>query len=163
MADFTLESFATELTGMALAVHHESERALERAARVVEKEAKRSIGDYQNAAAPFAGWAELADSTKEDRVRQGYPENEPELRDGTMRDGIEHTVIMHDVSGVAYVGSDSQILEWQELGTSKMPPRSILGGALVRKEEKVAELIGGSVYAALTGDQVHGGKIPLID
>lgn len=163
MPDFSLESFAAELTGLAMAVHLESEKALERAAVLVENEAKRSIGHYQGAAGPFAAWAELADSTKDDRVHQGYPENEPELRDGTMRDGIEHTVQMDGFSGEAQIGSDSQILEWQELGTSRMPPRSILGGALVRKSEDVAELIGGSVYGALVGDEVHNGAIPLID
>lgn len=163
MSLMSLAGFAAKLGELAIAVHEESKHALERSAEMVEAEAKRSIGTYQDAAAPFAAWPELADSTKADRVRQGFPENEPELRTGEMRASIEHMVEMHGVDGTAYVGSDSEKLEFQELGTSKMPPRSILGGALMRKEDAVRKVIGGYIYGALAGEEVHNKAIDLIE
>ena len=162
MSDFSLLGFAAKLTELTVVVHEESKHALERAAVIVEKEAKASVGTYQDEAGPFAAWAELADSTKADRLRQGFSENDPELRTGEMRDSIEHTVIMDGFSGEAHVGSDDEILEYQELGTSKMPPRSILGGALFREADAVVEIIGSSVYGALIGKEVHEGEIAVI-
>ncbi|HQU04297.1 MAG TPA: hypothetical protein PLT25_06220 [Acidocella sp.] len=162
MSEMSILGFIGKLSDMTLAAHEIGHHALERAAVLVEQEAKSSIGHYQDAAGPFAGWAELADATKADRVRQGYPENEPELRDGSMRDGIEHTVVMTGFNGEAHIGSDDPILEYQELGTKKMPPRSILGGALFRESDKVAEIIGRTVYGALVGEKVFNGSIPVI-
>jgi len=158
----TLSDFALELGRLTTRVHEESHHALERAAKVVEKEAKASIGEYQTKAGQFVAWAPLADSTVADKERLGYaPPDNPELRTGTMRESIEHTVKMESFDGVAYIGSDSKIMEWQELGTSKMPPRSILGGAAVRKADDVAKLVGGSVYGALVGGGVYGGRLPI--
>ncbi|MDR3736035.1 MAG: hypothetical protein P4L10_10930 [Acidobacteriaceae bacterium] len=162
MSDMSILGFIAKVSDMTIAVHEAGYHALERAAVLVEKEAKSSIGTYQSAAGPFAAWAELADATKADRVRQGYTENDPELRDGTMRDGIEHTVVMRGFDGEAHIGSDDPILAYQELGTSKMPPRSILGGALFREADKVAEIIGHTVYGALIGEEVFAGSIPVI-
>ena len=51
---------------------------MERAAKVVEREAKSEIGEYQDSTiSPFPAWAELADSTKDNRVRLGFTENDP--------------------------------------------------------------------------------------
>ena len=48
----------------------EAERkALEKAAKIVEAEAKRRIGHYQAQTGPFAPWAPLADSTLADKER----------------------------------------------------------------------------------------------
>jgi HK97 gp10 family phage protein len=157
MADFTLAGFVEHLAVLAVELVHAEHTALEEAALLIENEAKAAIGEYQQAAGPFDAWAELADSTKADRLEQGYPENEPELRTGELRDSIEHTVHGRE----ADIGSDSEILEYQELGTSKMPARSILGGAAVRKEAEVVELIGEGVNAALIGGSVTNGLLRL--
>ena len=63
-------------------------RAVVHCATLVEEEAKAEIGTYQDQAGPFIAWPELADSTKEDRTRQGFTENDPGLRSGAMRDSI---------------------------------------------------------------------------
>ena len=147
MADLSIAEFVARLAEMTIATEHETRAALEEAALVVQIEAKEEIGHYQPEAGPFAAWAELADSTKADRLRQGYTENDPLLREGDLRDGIERTVQGH----VAYVGSDSPIAEYQELGTSRIPPRSFLGGALVRKSHEVVEICSSHIVGALTG------------
>ena len=138
--------FAVQGSEIVIALHE----GLEKAAQIVEDEAKSEIGTYQGGVGGiFAGWQELADSTKADRVAQGFPENEPLLRTGEMRDSIDHSV-----EGLtALVGSDSDIALWQELGTDKIPPRSFLGGAAFRKQDEVAEIIGDAGFAVLAGGE----------
>jgi hypothetical protein len=147
MQEFTLGGFITHLGVMAAEMVVAEHEGLERAAEIIEIEAKDSVGHYQQASGPFAAWATLSDATKEDRANRGYPEDEPELRDGTLRDSIEHKVVGKE----AEVGSDNPIMEYQELGTSRIPPRSILGGAAVRKGEEASEALGEDVVLALYG------------
>ncbi len=155
--EFSLEGFIAHMGFMAIEVEHQIEHDLEHAAQVVEDETKSSLGEYQDAAGPFAAWAELAQSTKDDRVRQGYPENDPELRDGTLRSSYEHTVHGHE----ADIGSDDPVAEYQELGTDRMPARSILGGAAVRSTPEVLMIMGEGMVTALVGKQVHLGRLNL--
>jgi HK97 gp10 family phage protein len=150
---------AKHLLETVVAQHEMQQKGLEKAARVVEKRAKEKIGEYQDQVGPFIAWPELADSTKADRLRKGFSEDEPLLRTGAMRDSIEHMV----VDNAAYVGSNSDIAVFQELGTSKMPPRSFLGGALAEKTDDVCEIIGESTYNALIGKDVVGGKMEIGD
>ena len=155
MMEFNLLGFAEHLGKLVIAEAIETEHMLTTAAEVIEKEAKAEIGHYQSAAGPFAAWAELADSTKNDRVSKGFPENDPLLRTGEMRDSIEHTVRGRE----AHVGSDNDKAVWQELGTGHIPPRSFLGGAAFRKAPEVAEKIGADTVAYLTGASVYNGKM----
>lgn len=155
MMEFSLTGFAAHLGRLVIAEAIETEHALETVARIVEKEAKAEIGHYQSAAGPFVAWAELADSTKEDRAKHGFPENDPLLRTGEMRDSIEHTVHGHE----ADIGSNDDKAVWQELGTATIPPRSFLGGAAFRKEHEVVEHIGADTFAYLCGASVYGGKM----
>lgn len=162
MRDFTLAGFLAHISAMAAKMHREMHHALERAAVVVETEAKAELGTYQDQAGPFAGWAELADSTKADRVAQGYTENEPGLRSGEMRDGIGHHVEMTGVmTGEAQIGSNDDKMLWFELGTANQPPRSALGGALVRKSDEVTKIIGHGAVKGLVGEGVAGGFLPI--
>jgi hypothetical protein len=147
LKEFSLLGFAEHLGVLAAEMVVAEHEGLERAATIIEREAKASVGHYQDAAGPFVAWAELADATKADRLHQGFPENEPELRTGALRDSIEHKVGEKE----AEVGSDSPIMEYQELGTIRIPPRSILGGAAARKGEEAAEAIGQDVFLALVG------------
>ncbi len=153
----SLTGFAAFLAAATLRVEEEQRQALERAAQVVEAEAKRSLGHYQEAAGPFAGWAALAEATRDDRVHHGYPEDEPLLRDGTLRDSIGHAVDGDE----AVVGSNDPVAEYQELGTDRIPPRSFLGGAAVRKGEEVARIVGRGVTSALVGGGVHEGRMEI--
>lgn len=157
MKEFSILGFVEHLAVMAaemVVVEHE---ALERAAEVIEHEAKESVGHYQEQSGPFAAWDPLAEATMADRAAKGFPEDEPELRTGEMRDSIEHVVIGHE----AEIGSNSEILEWQELGTAKMPPRSVLGGAAARKADAVSAEIGREVVAALVGDEVFQKRLAI--
>ena len=147
MREFSLLGFAAHLVASEVAMHHAEHEGLERAARIVEAEAKSEIGHYQDAAGSFEGWAELAESTKADRAAKGFPEDEPLLRTGEMRDGIGHIVEGNE----AVVGSNDDKAVWQEFGTGRIPPRSFLGGAAVRRGEHVARIIGRECVVALVG------------
>lgn len=153
-------SFLEFATFLGDVVVHELEAehlALEAAAKVIEKRSKEKIGEYQAQIADFVAWAELADATKDDRVRQGYSENEPGLRSGEMRDSIEHQVDHSE----ANIGSNDDHLVYFELGTQHQPPRSVLGGAAAEKADEVAEIIGTAVELALVGEQVSERKLPI--
>lgn len=139
-AEFSLTSFAALTTSMIFEVDHAQHKALEEAAKIVEEEAKRVIGTYDY------GWTPLAASTKADRVHKGFPADEPLLRTGAMRDSIEHKVIS---SREAAIGSNNDIAVYQELGTSKIPPRSFLVQAAIHKEADVAHEIGRHTLRAL--------------
>lgn len=173
MMEFDLLGFATHLGKLTVLVAVEQHEGLERAAVVVEKAAKGKLGEYQGAAAPFVGWAELADSTKEERVDQGYPENEPELRSGILRDSIEHTagdteadigvpdkMVQHPYHPKPE--NIGEIAEAQELGLAHLPPRSFLGAAGVEKADEVVEILGAAVVGALIGEAVHNKRIPIL-
>ena len=150
-----LLELAAKLGEIALQQHEMEGNALEKAAVVVEDRAKEKIGEYQEQAGPFIAWPELADATKEDRLRQGYTENDPGLRSGEMRASIEHEVQVPE----AQVGSNDDKLVWFELGTIKQPPRSVLGGAVVDEMDRICEIVGEHAVAALVGKGVHGGKM----
>lgn len=122
---------------------------LEVATAILQKEIKGEFGHYQPAEGPFAAWPELAESTKADRVAQGYTENDPLLRRGDLRDSIERE--SSDWEGI--VGSTSEIMPFHEFGTSKMPPRPAFGPALYRKAEEIAHLIGSFAVSGLVGYQ----------
>lgn len=148
MKDFTeLSQFAAHLTMLIpkalIAAHH----GLEHASQVVEKAAKEEFGNYQVEAGPFLAWDDLKDSTKADRVRKGWPEDEPLLRSGALRDSITHEV--HGLEAV--VGSDSEVMVYQELGTTKMAPRAVLGPAAIRTEKIVGRILGNAVGRAIAG------------
>jgi hypothetical protein len=123
------------------------EAVLEKACSMVEKEAKAVIGTYDY------GWPQLAESTQEQRSRLGYAANEPLLREGHMRDSISHVVVPSEHAG--YVGSTSKIAAYQELGTGRIPPRSLLAGATMHKEHEIHEMMG----RAMAGVMMRGGAI----
>ena len=93
------------------------------AASYVQEAAKEKFGFYQK------GWEELAPATKQDRARHGYPENEPLLRDGTLRDSVG--IRMRPLG--ASIGSDDPVMIYQEKGTTRtgwkgakgIPPRPV--------------------------------------
>lgn len=138
MREFTLSGFAAFLSTMSFleAQHH----ALEKSAQIVEEEAKRVIGTYDY------GWPPLAESTKAERVALGFAADEPLLRTGELRGSIEHQANSFE----ARIGSNEDKAVWQELGTSRIPPRSFLAGALQHKVPEILEEIGREIVGVLT-------------
>jgi phage gpG-like protein len=78
--------------------------------------------------------------------------NTPLLETGEMRDSIAWNSDQHE----GYVGSNSEILRYQEFGTSRgIPPRPVLGLAAAQNEGKVEEIaekdVARAINAALGG------------
>lgn len=143
-----LSDFVEYLGKLPRSVRVATQRSLEAGAEILEGEAIDIIGTYQRSGlGPFAAWEELAQSTKEQRARLGYSDNDPGLRSGAMRDSITHRVGI----GEAVIGSNDQHLVWFELGTVHQSPRSVLGIAGYRKAPEVATLIGKQVARAVAG------------
>ncbi len=123
-----------------------AQKTLDKAAAVVQQAAKDRIGvPEQPAAGPFVAWAPLADSTQEERARLGYPPADALLRSGETRDSIER----NSEGSQAVVGSNSDILLWQELGTRSIPPRSVLGAAAVEEGDRVTRMLGQAVVKGI--------------
>lgn len=158
----SFEAFGRFLEKVAVVV--EADRsALDRATALIQKTAKAKIGDYQPGAGPFVPWAQLAPSTIAEKQSLGYTgqvsEDDPLLRTGDMRESIERRF---DHS-VGLVGSDSDVMVYQELGTRTIPPRSVLGSAAVETADKVAKIVGEQTVIALMGEHVFGGRIPIYE
>jgi HK97 gp10 family phage protein len=134
-----------------IAIAAELRRGLEASAKAIEETAKAEIGKYQPEIGPFPEWPELAESTQQDRERQGYPANEPLLRRGDLRDSIERQVGNLE----AVIGSKSEIAAYQEFGTDKIPARPFMGPAAFRNKDKIAKAVGAAVVSGLFG----GGRI----
>lgn len=164
MHEFNIMEAIVKMAEVAIAIEHETHKALEHAATLVEKEAKAEVGHYQAEAGPFEAWKPLAETTLEGwrghpgKVDLGYsPPDNPLLREGDLRESIGHVVHSHE----AAIGSSSDVAVYQELGTSRMSARSFLGGAAVRKEGEVVELLGEGVLAGLVGEEVAGRYLPI--
>lgn len=145
----SLAEFAERLALASVAVVAAEQKALKQCARIIEKTAKEQIGEYQPAVGPFAAWEPLADSTEAEKARLGYPVDAPLLREGDLRDSIEH-----EVQGMeAVIGSKSEIAEYQEFGTEKIPPRPFIGPAAFRNREKIHSILGAALVAGMVGGE----------
>ena len=143
----SFEAFGAHLIALGIKEHLIQHELLEQACVEIEALSKQKIGEYQQAAGPFEAWASLAESTKEQRVAQGYSEDDPGLRSGQMRDSIEHKVSGHE----GHVGSNDDNLLWFELGTVKQPARSVLGASAFELEPHIRREIGLEYTAFLSG------------
>lgn len=140
MPDFgSLAAFASHVTGMIAHVEHAKHEALDEAAKTVQDGAKENIGTYT------LGWPQLAEATQRQREAMGFSANEPLLRRGDLRDSIQRTVDRDE----AHVGSNMDEAVWQELGTSRIPPRSFLMGTALQRESEIKHLLGAKAVAAL--------------
>lgn len=143
----SISEFSGHLLKMAAAERVALEQGIKQASSLIENTAKSEFGVYQPEVGPFQGWAELAESTKEDRARKGFPEDEPLLRTGKLKDSISHKI-----KGLeAAIGSDSDVMVYQEFGTQKIPPRPVLGPAAYRNKKKIKKIIGAAAVTGLLG------------
>ena len=82
-------------------------------------------------------WPPLAPATIEDKEHKGFGVPDPLLRTGEMRDSIEMEIEPAELE--VAIGSTMKIAAYQEIGTTKIPPRPFLGLAA---EHALAEFDG---------------------
>ena len=145
-SDFeSVTAFILHLAKVEVAVHAAARHALDKAAQVIEKDAKGQLGHYQADAGPFNAWAELAESTQRERERLGFAPNDPLERTQALKNSISREV----QGSEAVVGSTSDVMVWQELGTAKIPPRPVLGPAAFKNKDRIEAILGQAVMHAL--------------
>lgn len=128
----TLADFIARTMLAAETAEHAEHEALEHIGARVEETAKSLLGHEQD------GWSELADYTLREKDRLSLPSPSPLLRKGEhIRDTIEHHVEGNRVE----IGSNSQVAQWQEEGTTKIPPRPFLSKAVVRDEHEIEAIL----------------------
>jgi hypothetical protein len=143
----SLGDFAAHLLTIDADLEVAREAAVVKGCQIFQKEAKAVIGTYKEG----YNWPQLAPATQEDRVSKGFPANEPLLRTGSLRESIEWTAPVYEGEEVCgYVGTNHPVAKYQELGTSKIPPHSFIGGASRAKEHEVVNAMEGMVEAAFT-------------
>jgi HK97 gp10 family phage protein len=109
-------------------LNHGEHEILEKTCVLLEDSAKNAIGndDY------IFGWPRLAQSTID---RKGF--ERPLYETGELQRSIEHNVDDRE----SFVGTDNPIAKFQEFGTSRIPARPFLGGALIAKEHEIGETV----------------------
>lgn len=133
-----LSQFANHLRKVTKEFQEKEIKALWMLGEHLENKAKAIIdeGILQQGGGEYASWAELADSTKAEKDRLGYAftdDYNPLLRTGSLRDSIKHIIRSEGAIKQLSVGSDEDIMVWQELGTFRIPPRSVLGLTFFRE------------------------------
>lgn len=131
--------------------------SMEAGAILVEASAKTEFGHYQREnMGEFAPWDELKDATKQQHIQaivdgEAAPdagENTPLLVKGDLRESIKHEAGPKEF----VVGSESEIMVYQEIGTPEgIPPRPVLGTAMYRDAEEVVNLVGRAVEDTIAG------------
>jgi hypothetical protein len=102
---------------------------LDKVGELAETMAVHYIGTYQT------GWPHLAESTLAKKSA-----DTPLLETGEMRDSI--TRELDPLELAVTVGSKSKIALWQEMGTSRIPPRPFLSLAMHRSLPFAQETFG---------------------
>ena len=146
----SLKAFSKHLDKVIKKYPQQEKAFLTTVGRFIEKESKSYIGHLQTT------WQELAESTKDQKESLGYGDAgndwQPLLRTGDMRDSIHYAVQLHDV----YIGSDSDILVYQELGTARMPARPVLGLAMYSNKKKLTKAVGNFMYSWISDTRLQG-------
>lgn len=138
---FDLLGFVAELPAIERDLHATGPMIIEQACKIVQKKAKAAIGKEHEL------WVPLKESTIADKQHHGFPTPKPLLRTGALRDSIQYQVHGLEVA----VRSDSPIAVYQELGTSRIPPRSFLVSSAIASEDKIHRMAAATTIAALSG------------
>jgi hypothetical protein len=147
---FTLLGFIAHLENVQHNVHEIGPRIIRKACEMVAAQARSAIGKQHEM------WPALAPATIADRVDKGFAANEPLLRTGQLRDSIQWTTSASGMEGA--VGSNSPNAVWQELGTSRIPPRSFLVSSAISMESKIHTMAARAVVAVLEGRGLHSSE-----
>ena len=146
-----LGTFAVHLAAREVALTKSLSVGMERALTVIENDAKDQIGHYQPGIGAFPAWADLAPSTEAEKARMGAPADAPLLRTGGLYASFGHDVVSPS-EGV--VGSTDPTMVFHEFGTARMPPRPVLGPAMLRSMPKVQKILGVALVEGIIGGEI---------
>jgi hypothetical protein len=95
------------------------------------------------------GWAPLAESTLKDKADKGFPVPSPLKRTGEMAESYKKELELAELAVV--VGSPEEKALWQEMGTSRIPPRPVVATAMSNSLPYAADVFGEIAVGLLTG------------
>jgi phage gpG-like protein len=145
MGAFTLLEFAAKLMAAEADMRLITPETIRAACQIVASAARDMIG------VPKPEWPALNPETLARKIA-----NTPLLETGAMRDSIQWNSDEHD----GYVGSNSKILQYQEFGTQKgLPPRPVLGLAVIKKEKEIERMAAKAVMSVLRGMGTNSSEI----
>lgn len=153
----SLDAFAVHLAGSVLAWKMTRRAALNEAAKIIKQDARKQIGNYQAAVGLYPEWAPLAESTEDEKARVGAPPDAPLLRFGDLQKSFRSTLVSDEE---VIVGSTDPVMEFHEFGTSKMPPRPVIGPAYFKNIDRIRALLGNAVLDAVLVGQRLGYRLP---
>jgi HK97 gp10 family phage protein len=134
---FSLAEAAAKFAHFGESMKLANEAILTEWAATVRDKAKAAIGTYKYKWPPL-GPAAVAKHS-----------DTPLLDTGELRDSISAMVEMRGPEhGHAVVGSTSEIAVWQELGTSRIPPRSFLAASAKQSEKDLQKIARKYIRAA---------------
>ncbi len=115
------------------------------------REVERTLGHLAESAQDLigrenSGWQELAESTVEGKQRLGYTgqrsATDPLLRTGVLESSISAGASRNGLTIKGVIGSDDEVAIYQEMGTSRIPPRPFLAKALIEGQQVIEEAGG---------------------
>ena len=118
--------------GLAAVSGEKTKKSMEKACRIVRKEARRVLGTYEYE------WPKLKPAT----IARKATGDSPGLETGAMRKSLQFEVKGERLHWTGYVGTNDPHARFFELGTRKQPPRSFLRGACMRKEVEIKKILG---------------------
>lgn len=122
---------------MVEALKHVEHHALDKAGERLVKHIKDAIGTYEY------DWPQLKEATIDHKGGR----NTPLLEEGTLRDSYKHEVHNQKLT----VGSEDKRAVFFEYGTSKMPPRPVIGPTWKKYGSEAISTIGISYAEVLKG------------
>ena len=158
----SLDALALHLVAAAAAWKVARRKALNDAADIVKKDARKQIGRYQPAVGIYPEWAPLAESTVDEKARLGVTprggmdDDAPLYRFGDLLRSFRSELVSDDE---VVIGSTELSMAYHEFGTSKMPPRPVLGPAFVKNREQIQKLLGVAVIDAVLVGQHLGYRL----
>jgi hypothetical protein len=149
----SLEAFAFALVAMEVTWREQRKQSLKTIGKLLTKDMRAQIGVYQPEVGNYPEWAPLAESTEDEKARIGAPPDAPLERLGDLKKSFRWEV--HGIEEVI-AGSTDPNMDWHEFGTSKMPPRPVVGPALYKNIDRVRELLGVAILDSVLVGQRMG-------
>ena len=134
---------------MALALHE----GLDNLGRKLVKDMEGRPGRYQPGVGPFPAWAPLSPATEDRKAALGQPAGSPLVAEGDLKASFSH-----ETQGLTLVaGSKDPKMVFHEFGTSRMPPRPVVGPAGFENKDTIQKLVGAAAVVGLIGpDEARG-------
>lgn len=135
----SLAELAAELDKHTYLLKANVQAAVATSAVKVQATAKEKFGTYQPGIGGFPAWASLADSTIQQKAKAGGAED-PLIGHYVGKTGgrpggqLRNSILVQIGPMEATVGTNDKVGEYQEFGTSRIPPRPFLRPALHQEQ-----------------------------